>query len=465
MTAPTFDSSRDPGVVADLIFETAGRPVRTAAEFYGLYYLAEIENDPDAQLEFRFQRDRIRDGLYWYTVFALLSELSTGNGHYYITGDKVQQVREAAPPGKVGRPFGPHAGDLSTFAVRPDDEVRRLTDRFVEMFVAMAPLISNRGPDQVAVRGFLEEAERWLDAVSDPQQFVDDVERFFSETSSPPAGRRSEFERENITGWLPQYNGEAWTAIAEHAHRLGTGELPDTSWVDQTWAIEHNNDNFLDKIDVTPQERRDLADIRGSVFGDDVGPDLSEGATRWLLIRLLDAARESDMELVFTYATHFDTEANINYERKAEQYDITVFTSDPLGVTFSDKQIDLLVELRTVLRGSFSGDMENLVERVLGTSLDADRIAEFSRIVRAFEERLRDDAEAPAVTVSRPEPDWRTFRQIVALGRRMNLNSTIRDAMRTEEDTDPMTQRRADELRTVVGTISEAVGIQPGGSF
>lgn len=351
----------DPRSVADVLFKSISKPIRGASLFYALYYLTEVEGVERAAFDFQRIRDEYHDAFWWYGIYSITREVRHIWSRYFIDGflprqyfnhDEVVMITEpevwlehqlegreavsafeiGAPsmsgvtmgrstPGVAVRTLGPtaareHARELATG--ENDDMVVDIVERAGRLDAVPG------GTNIRAVNGLLAEAERELGILTEPEPYIEAVADIFTNTGTVGAELEARLDELpeavpeldepvlseaaqrillRASGWVSKdWNGPGWAAIPRHL--LRRDGLPATAWTDQCWAIEHNNANWIDKINPADKDRRVVAEEIGSDRS--LAPHVEVVST--LADDLLDAARDGDMSRVFDYAVHWDDE-------------------------------------------------------------------------------------------------------------------------------------------------------------
>jgi len=269
------DYEDDPARLTGYVSGNVGNIIEAAAIWYSLLYLVQIEGKDELAFEFSMMSQNLSETFLWYIVAATHGEYYNASLRYYVDG----------------RP----AGDLSPEAW--ENHLKRA------LGVRGLPTVYYRdvGRSMAGVYRSLDDSG----VLSDPIDRCRNVERLFtSMVSTPPgidrgrAGAR-QFEERDETGWMREFNGDAWTAIAAHgaAHEDPTR----VAWVDQTFSIEHNNGNFFDKANIN----RERIETLGAAVYDN--PDLSSVEYQQLYLpELLDRNHAGDMSYVIGVAAAVD---------------------------------------------------------------------------------------------------------------------------------------------------------------
>lgn len=305
------------------MFETVAHPIRGSLLFYSLYYLAEVEGVAEAEFDFRQVRDAYLEGFWWYGIYAALSEVSNVNSRYLVEGRAVSQYNDRAEV-RTRRNTEPRM--LKSKDMEP--EIRRLAGRDRAKFEILRELFFFAGGldqatkgseyDRPLVSSVMRRGESIADAVSHPIAFLEAVGSMFHKTQTiyevqgggPSLAKTTTHGQ---SGWLnDQWNGPGWAGIVDHL--LRRDDLPATAWVDQSWSIQHNNNNWVDKIAFSGFDQRLAREI--APFPDRGGTDFAKDRNVLkALDHVLDLAREGEISEVLDWAEEYGNEVEINLRR------------------------------------------------------------------------------------------------------------------------------------------------------
>lgn len=339
---------------ADVILNSVGRPLRGASLFYALYWLVEIEGIEAAAFDFQQLRQEYHDGFYWYGIYSIARELSHINEEYLVEGfsvgehtrnlvrdvefmDDVVEERQLSPV-KLRRhaaslireddledlagKFFTQAPDLS--AARPVDTeagIREIADMLNELQIIGA-MERPRAFARMALDVF--DNARYVEFGDDTREQLDsgfgelppavrdappgsDVAHAFAQLNPTAKARLA-----GLSGWrVGDFDGPGWLGIADHL--LRRDQLSQTAWVDQSWALTHNNGNWLNKVEPL-----------GFSLAEEINADIGGGGRNMVLplgvlMNLLDANQEGDMETVFDVAVRFNDQVGIDLRRLRRQ--------------------------------------------------------------------------------------------------------------------------------------------------
>lgn len=279
MVAPEYDSAPPdvggfPGEAAEHARAWVGNILETAAIWYALLYLVQIEGRDDFEFEFQRVTEHLSVAFLHYITFAAHKEWANLGERYYIRG--------AAPL------------DWDREEVERHLRFARDLRGIPRFYTTSRPQAGWDLPiaNPADVFHFLHE-----NGAFDPTARCADVALAFEQT--PGGGPEAMMEAEGGTGWLPQFNGPAWTAIARHGRDW---EDPTrVAWVDQTFSIEHNNGNFVDKIQPDIDRRKTIGDdVYNSSF-----LSVHEYQDAYLTA-LLDQNHAGNIRFVFSVASRID---------------------------------------------------------------------------------------------------------------------------------------------------------------
>lgn len=147
--------------------------------------------------------------------------------------------------------------------------------------------------------------EKWFDIYTRSDRWLNTMEDLFG-TDWLPDDKLDRHDDEY--GWSFNYGGDGWARVAETA--LLKDEIGRQAYVDLMWSVEHNNGNFVDKVELNTEQ--EVENIRMAIQRMDTGRKkevdtiedrLSEAyLLDNLLPGVLDAAREERLRFIFNVA-------------------------------------------------------------------------------------------------------------------------------------------------------------------
>lgn len=289
------DDSIDIPALSTATINAGCRVFRSTSLFYSLYYINEIMGEDEAAYDFMKVSEELAQGFLGYGIISMLGEMRHFQGSYIYKGDRVRALED---------------DEYEQFLNDHIEEEHREFARMARDYQAMI----RRTPqsEQEQVEQYFKDMEKRLHILSEMDKRLDDMEYLFS------LGQREVSSGELMvaeeTGWPLHFGGDGWANVARHLKRRK--EYPRTMWVDQSFAIEHNNGNWFGKMSVLPEEfenfretfsgpEEDKIFISGSM--DDWRSILRHGV-RWLL----DQNHKENMEPIFKMALNYNDEVNIN---------------------------------------------------------------------------------------------------------------------------------------------------------
>lgn len=293
----------------DIIFSALENPVRSAVQWYNLYYLVEVEGVQDVRFEFEQLSADLWMAFYWYGVYSITREIAHVDDRYFIMGSSVGQLLDPEVNTEQGEAsVREHAFEF----LFPDGEPTVTADTMTmaewtmtlfENAESIRSIPRESTPD--GIRRHFELADEHLGLAPNTEaarEYAENVGLFFRES---PDNRwdSSTMMADQLTGWPQNFNGPAWFGVTEHL--LRRRNLSRTAWVDQSWSIQHNSRNWLNKMQV--ETAFDFAD---AVLSDE--PPFANSLM--ILQRVLDAA-ERDTELLLDMGEYFLPELDINLRR------------------------------------------------------------------------------------------------------------------------------------------------------
>jgi len=357
-----FESVR---AASDFMVDTMRHPIRNAALFYALYFATEIKDNESAAFDFFQIKDELWKAFRIYTAYALFREMSTLSMKYVF--------RFESDIGSTA------VGEMPPDALR--DHVRTTFDdlnmaqeqQVIRLFTNADELREYRGAAaRDEVEALLRYAEQNYRLLSAPDTFA---------TIAAPVFR-NEYETgaPETEGWQHSYGGDAWAGVADHFQRRQ--DFTKTVWINQSWAIQHNNSVFLDKIPLARTEREIAVETWEHLTGSDFSEEFygKDDVFSRNIQRLLDMRKEGEMGEVWIYAEQYADEVDVSFRQLGRVFDIDMPTtgSRRIVLTMATGEYDILVkglfffnELRTVqpLASEFSEadtelSMEDLRDRI-----------------------------------------------------------------------------------------------------
>lgn len=271
--------------LADHVNGTIGNILESAAVWYALLYLVQIEGRDDLRFEFDRVTENLSTALVWYVVFTTHKEATNAGQRYFIDGKPLQEVS--------ARQYENH--------LKREQGVRGLPEVYLtaggESLVNATILHPSDAYFWLKREGLLDDG---------PERACQNMRTLFDGMAQEPPGFDDRglavaeaFERDGVSGWLSEFNGDAWTAIAEHG---ANWESPTrVTWVDQSFAVEHNNGNFLDKVKPRGDRRERIGE---EVYGTQ-HLSIYDYQTDFLQT-LLDNNHDGNMDYVFGVAAEID---------------------------------------------------------------------------------------------------------------------------------------------------------------
>lgn len=315
----------NPGHASQLIEQVLKRPVSHAAVFYALLYLdTAMDNKPPAvEAEIKLATDQIATAHFWYGVYATTRELRNAPGTVDITIDGEEKMIQTVMLRVVDE------------VIEDDPTAKDELDRFDftgNYDAESAYMFDGLERAQNRARAQLEPELRMLDPPFRRETTLDILTHYVGldrVSGESPGAIFRVLERldldplfETITlletyrqiyarlDWARGFGGEGWAGICDHLLRITDDDISLRLWTDQSWAVEHNNNGWLDKIDTNQKEN----DVASAALAD---PGLPTDAVQGIL----EANLRGDMQIVFDAAAQAQREYNdiqsipINFQR------------------------------------------------------------------------------------------------------------------------------------------------------
>ena len=208
--------------------------------YYILYYLVRVAGIKGLQSELDYEESKLARAFYYYGIYSVARELRHLDGKYLCPTEKWK------PTEKFHLTLVCSHGDYAR-ALRQaikDGLIPPLSDReisniatFMHRYYKIAERIFYLGKSKEEIVDFLSIIEREFHAFSKPKQFLQKAVIVF---------RAGELGI-NGYGWEKLYGGRTWAKIAETL--LNKDRVSKTVFVDMCWAIQHNSEVWLDKVE------------------------------------------------------------------------------------------------------------------------------------------------------------------------------------------------------------------------
>lgn len=364
----------------DEMYATLSVPIRHASLFYSLYWLTEIEGEPAASFDFMQLRTRLYESFQLYGLYSVARELSNSDTHFRINEQQIQTHRLVASGGIEADPDNSPAGrDVVEAYVREqvDPADRDLAFELLWSSHRIPAQPQNATLDDI--EGLLVDAEHTWNALSEPEAFLRVASELFalSSGSAHPAN-----------GWERAFGGPAWQGIAKHL--LRADELTEVAWINQSWAIAHNNANWLDKLEVPTKERELVGEVY-SVTNPDATGTIPISLPRYfngVLTQLLDQRKAGNMEYVFIHALEFvdpvhdlDIDLEVNLQRLIARHG---YTRDYLESLFEPVEFEFTptqaAAAATILNALRAGLVPPAVVDVSALPISRDEVLNLKRL-------------------------------------------------------------------------------------
>lgn len=315
----------NPTRASQLIEQVLKRPVSHAAVFYALLYLdTAMDNKPPAvEAEVKLATDQIATAHFWYGVYATTRELRNAPGTVELTIDGedvtikgvmldiVDEVIEDDPSAKDDLERFDFTGSYDADSAymldgldraqnlaraQLEPELEALTSQFrrettLDILTHYAELDRVSGQYPKAMFRVLERLD--LDPLFETITLLETYRQIYAQLD-----------------WRRGFGGEGWAGICDHLLRITDDNISLRLWTDQSWAVEHNNNGWLDKIDKN-QKEDDVA--RAALTDPGIPTEAVQG--------ILEANLRGDMQIVFDAAAQAQREYNdiqsipINFQR------------------------------------------------------------------------------------------------------------------------------------------------------
>lgn len=299
----------------DILVNTASEPVINSSNFYILYYLTNVKGYDDLQIEFERLSSELREAYTVYGHYAITRELTNYSIFYpRAPQDMIDDANEGLD-GTVRMLNGDRVSyrEIVEYTSSTVKEVAQRIAEFnglpngAEELLELMYVIPTENPTGAA-RHSRSDVRKMME-IPDRRGLYDDSDRFF----------RLAEEIFELDGAWPQQGSGSWGGGNwASAARFMQKDLPDVSWVDQNFAIQHNAGVWIDKLRMTEDEE----DIVDSIDPKEKSPspmmvlDSDDGELeeytggytsmgtkqKHIINDVLDSARGGDMDYVFRVA-------------------------------------------------------------------------------------------------------------------------------------------------------------------
>lgn len=304
----------------DEFYDLFTRPVTTASKFYTYYYLSEVRDLEGAGFKLMQFGRELSDAFLNYSLYACLREYTNYGLHFFIDNLKAKTISRA------NRNVNLSSDDSDSISRRAGFWNKRSNEQYVQWIVdniggTVNLRMDNPSAKTIAdqmmtnwrlkfrppahredIQDFMLQADRMYGYSNKIEEVFDALEFIFGYEWT------SEDYMKHDDGWSVNYGGEAWARIAETAWEQRQ-ELSDNAYIDLMWSVEHNNGNFIDKVDPYPEE--DFRRFMDSSLADDFRQSdvthlMRDVRMRELVQEVLQAAREENIRPLFQIALQDD---------------------------------------------------------------------------------------------------------------------------------------------------------------
>lgn len=284
-------------------------PVKSCAEFYGYYYLSEIESKNELDFDLQQKTDTLYEAFYAYGVYAILNELTNLRGQAVIHRQAVKQAAQElgiaiGDKGQADRVSIAVAARMARSPPLRDRVIGKVIDKKLrndhpidgESLIAAVgkinPILSDEinvaSPNLDAIDSILQIGEEEMGAKSDPEATIKFAKDIFDSLY-----------------WQPPFGGPSWTDICKLLQ--AREDNPKKIWVDMAWATEHNTSSWVNKV---PYDSKIDSYIEDSIQLLDrrLEPEISRGMAGSynvtdVLELILDYKREGDFYKFWPFIT------------------------------------------------------------------------------------------------------------------------------------------------------------------
>lgn len=337
------------GEMVDTLYRTVAEPVKSSSLFYILYYADVVEEIPGVEFDLNRLVDDLYKGFLYYGVYTTTREAAHIRQRHDIGEMQIRNLMER------------QEDVVRAYVVQhsPPDLVDDVMD-FIRDANRMGSAIASQ-PNRDQMKIILRRMQDFTLLGSNPERHMRVVESLL--TDYP---QKDTINKPGMDGWLPEFNGPAWGGIAEHIQR--SDDTPKLAWVDQSWAIEHNTGNWLNKIQYTRDEKEALVESPNG-YGYSSAEYVSNESVRTIVQRILNANRRGDMQTVLAAALDFNDEVEFRLTKlrpklRNQRIDVMSVLLDDMGNDGLDKEWGIKTEDGRRIGTIYTRDGEGAITEV-----------------------------------------------------------------------------------------------------
>lgn len=225
-------------------------PIQSCAEFYGYYYLSEIEQKEELDFDLQQRTDQLYNGFYAYGIYAVLREMTNVPTQVVVNVNDFNQVADrmgVRVAGGLTDSDEAAIGRLANGIISPpmrdrvvgtfiDENLQQDHDLGGTQLIATADkihesvkMLNTAKPNRQEIADIMDRAEQDLNAKTKPQRLLllaaDIFDSFF---------------------WQPPFGGPSWLDVCDLL--LSRQDTDKKIWVDMAWATEHNTSAWVNKV-------------------------------------------------------------------------------------------------------------------------------------------------------------------------------------------------------------------------
>jgi len=290
-------------------------PLKSCAQFYGYYYLSEVERVQALDFDLQQATNKLYDDFYNYGIYAITRELYNARNQTVESYGRLRRVAENnnIPTRQRSDKDNSDTAGLFIVANMARSRFDKLLDAYIQDNIEKSTnaTLSSRhtGADILSLIRSIESlvednvqdrdkkiqrifdachiAEREMSAFSHPDDYIQTVQATFQ-----------------ALNWNPPFGGQAWADICTTLR--DRGNTTDKIWVDMMWATEHNTSNWVNKVPYEEDINQYIQAVNDRYKGNPPIQMTNNVGTPYVadvLAAILDFKREGDFHKFWPYVT------------------------------------------------------------------------------------------------------------------------------------------------------------------
>lgn len=201
-------------------YNVLSKPIEQASLFYAYYFLSEVKNIREFRRKLYEITNKLERAFDTYSIYTIATEVAECSNFLMIRDQRSSRATEdeifqELSKANVNKQLAKHCSNI----------IKEISDGAKE--IRMFDLENYNH-----IKTFCEWFEKNTSAFSRSNAFIVVAKTIF------------ETETDNYT-WLEEYGGKVWTSICD---RMLTKHKNSILYVDSSWNIQHNFENWLNKV-------------------------------------------------------------------------------------------------------------------------------------------------------------------------------------------------------------------------